>query len=289
MISKYGIFMKVIETGSFTKAAALLGYSQSAVSQAVKTLEQDLNAVLVSRKRDGVALTSDGQQFLPYIQAIANAEEALGKRSQEMQGLENSTIRIGTFTSVSRTLLPQLMSSFKRLYPKTNFILRQGEYSSISQWIEDGSVDFGFVNKEAVSGLVVKPLYKDKMLAVLPPNHDLGAMEQISLTQLTKEPFILLDEGEYSLPLNAFREHQLEPRLEYTVYDDYTILAMIRQGLGVSLMYKIVLEGFEAGLTVRPLREQLERTVALAWKNWDTMPYAARCFIDFIQNNVPKA
>ena len=58
---------------------------------------------------------------------------------------------------------------------------------------------------------------------------------------------------------------------------------MIRQGLGVSILYRLVLEGFEDGLELRPIRERLERSVALLWRNWETMPFAARRFVSFVK------
>ena len=67
MISKYGIFCKVVESGSFTRVAEQLGYSQSAVSQTVKSLEQELGTVLIDRRRDGMVLTSDGLRVYPAV------------------------------------------------------------------------------------------------------------------------------------------------------------------------------------------------------------------------------
>lgn len=290
IISKYDIFCKVIELESFTKAADYLKYSQSAVSQTVKSLEKECGTILVNRKKDGITLTLDGEQYLPYIQDIANAEASLEQKKQEMLGLKNSTIRIGTFTSVSRNILPGLMKKFKEQYPTVNFVLSQGEYTSIEKWIKDGSIEFGFVNAEAVSDIALTVLYQDEMMAVLPLSHPLAAKEQIALSDLAKEPFILLDEGEYSLPMEAFDQAGLKPDIEYKVYDDYSILAMVRKGLGVSMMYRMVVEGFETGLSVKPIIEKAERKVAIGWRNWETMPLAARRFIEFLleQNDICK-
>ena len=74
MISRYGIFCKIIETGSFTKTAELLGYSQSAVSQTIKALEQETGTTLINRRKDGTLLTVDGAAYLPYFQQIYQAE-----------------------------------------------------------------------------------------------------------------------------------------------------------------------------------------------------------------------
>ncbi|HJF84441.1 MAG TPA: LysR family transcriptional regulator [Megamonas hypermegale] len=283
MISRYGIFCKVIELASFSKVARKIGYSQSAVSQTIKSLEKELGVILIDRKKDGITLTSDGKEFLPYLEAIYSAECALEQKHKEITGLENSIIRLGTFTSVSRNILPQLMKQFKKIYPNVNFILKQGEYTSIQKWVQTNSVDFGFVNSNAVSGIDVEVLYEDEMLAVLPPNHPLAQNETISLAQLAKEPFILLDEGDYSVIMNAFQKLNLSPQIEYEVYDDYSILAMVRQGLGVSAMYGLVLNGLEKGLQIRPIREKPTRPVALAWQNKNTMSLASRRFMEFIQ------
>lgn len=288
MNSKYDIFCKVIEMESFTKAADCLKYSQSAVSQMVKSLEQECGTILVNRKKDGVTLTQDGEQYFPYIQEIANAEAALEQKKQEMMGLKNSTIRIGTFTSVSRNILPGLMKQFKEQFPAVNFVLSQGEYTSIEKWIKEGSIDFGFINANAVSGIELSVLYQDEMMAVLPQTHPLVQKEQVTLKDLAKEPFILLDEGEYSLPMEAFAKAGLMPDIEYKVYDDYSILAMVRKGLGVAMMYRMVVQGFEEGLSVKPIVDKTERKVAIGWKNWETMPLAAKRFIEYLlrQNSI---
>ncbi len=279
MISRYGIFCRVVENGNFTRTARELGCSQSAVSQAVRALEKELNLVLIDRrKKDQVRLTDDGRQIYPYIRAIDSAWAALERKKKEMESLEDSVIRIGTFTSVSRNFLPVLLKTFKEEHPSVEFFLRQGEYTSIEKWIREGSIDLGFLNADLCQGLSMEILYTDPMMAVLPPGHPLSGKEEVSMQELSGEPFILLDEGDFSLPLSTFVSLGLTPRIEYRVYDDYSILAMVEQGLGVSMMYNRVLRGFDTNVRVVPVREKPERTIALAWGNEETIPRAAREF-----------
>lgn len=285
MISRYGIFCKVAELGSFTRAAESCGYSQSAISQNIKALEQETGVSLLSRRKDGVQLTADGRDFFPYLQAVWQAEQALERRRQETMGLKNSVIRIGTFTSVSRNLLPPKMKAFKARYPDVRFVLRQGEYTSIPQWIRQGEIDFGFVNQDAVDSMDTRLLYEDHMLAVLPQGHPLEQKPVIPLKELSREPLILLDEGDHSVLLDAFRQAGQTPNIAYEVYDDYSILSMVRHGLGISVLYEKVVSGFESGLSLRPILEAPRRRVALAWSSWETMPYAARRFAEFLMEN----
>lgn len=282
-MTRYDVFLRVAETGSFTRAAESLGYSQSAVSQTVKALEAELGSRLVLRGHGGVTLTADGESYLPYLRAVSAAEEELARKRRETLGLEQGVIRIGAFTSVSRTLLPKLMQEFRRDYPSVQFFLHQGEYNNIRAWILDGTVDFGFLCPDAVDGVETIPLYRDRMEAVLPPGHPLAVRETVRLSELAREPFILLDEGEFSVPMRAFAAAGLSPVPLYKVYDDYSILAMAEQGLGCSILYEAVLGGeYGRRVEVRPIAEPVERTVALAFRNREALSTAASRFLTHI-------
>ena len=282
MISKSGVFCTVVELGSFTRAAERLGYSQSAVSQTIRNLEQELGSTLLDRRKDGIRLTADGEQYLPYLRAIYAAELALEQKHEEMSGLDNAVIRIGTFTSVSSRILPPLLKTFKDRYPSVTFVLREGKYTSIGKWIKDGYIDFGFVNTDAVSGVETRTLYEDEMMVLLPQWHPLAERDVISLRDLEREPFILMDEGDYSVAATAFQRAGVPMNVAYEVYDNFTILSLVRQGMGVSMIYENALVGDREGVVIRPVAERPKRTVALAWKNWDTLPYAARSFVEYI-------
>lgn len=284
MISKYEIFCKIVEIGNFTKVAKILNYSQSAISQTIKAMEEEFGTSLVTREKSGIHLTADGKHYYPYIQSIYRAECALKQKQKEMNGLQDTVITIGTFTSVSRNILPPLMRKFKNQYPGVHFILSQSEYTNITEWIKNGTVDFGFINTNFVTDLTVETLMQDELVAVLPNTHPLAKKAFVSLKDLEKEPFILLDEGERSVTLDAFFEAGLSPSIEYKVYDDYTIFALIEQNLGVSMMYKLFLSGIQTDLCIVPIKEKPQRNIALAWKNWKTMSLSAKKFAEFIIN-----
>lgn len=287
-MNRYEVFMKILEMGSFTRAAQELNYTQSAISQMVHTLEEELSTTLLLRSKSGVQLTADGKEYLPYLRAVCQTHRELERKRQQMQGLQSGVIRIGTFTSVSRGWLPQWMKAFKMRYPSVRFVLQQGEYTNIGQWIREGSVDFGFLNPDAVSGLETAPLYQDAMQALLPPGHPLAHKEQVTLEELCAEPYILLDEGELSVPLNSFRQRGLQPNVQYKVVDDYTIMSMVEQGLGVSILYNLVLDKEGHGFVTRPVYPPVKRTIALAWIHKKALPIASRYFMDFILEQFEK-
>lgn len=283
-MNRFHAFIKIIETGSFTKAAEELGYTQSAISQMVHSIEKELSTTLILRSRRGITLTPDGEEFLPYIKAVYNSYRELMEKYKEMQGLQKGIVRIGTFSSVSRNWLPGLMKDFKTRYPSVIFELHQGEYTSIAQWIKEGSVDFGFVNPDAeeVANLNTIPLQQDEMLAVIPNNHLLTKKNKITLEDLVNEPFILLDEGQLSEPLEYFKQKDLQPNIQYRAHDDYTIMSMIENELGISILPKLVLNRFDYNIVAKEISPPIVRTISLAFKNKKVLPIASRYFMDFI-------
>jgi DNA-binding transcriptional LysR family regulator len=287
-VNPYYAFIKAIETGSFTKAAEELGYTQSAISQMVHSLEEELSTTLILRSRTGITLTPDGEEFLPFIKNICNSHRKLKEKQKEMEGLESGLIRIGTFSSLSCHLLPGLMKDFKEQYPAVHFELHQGDYTDISNWIKEGTVDFGFVNPKAVSNLTTIPLQEDDMLAVLPVDHPLAMQKKVSLKDLIMDPYILLDEGEISEPLTIFNQNNFEPNIQYRVHDDYSILSMIELGLGISILPELVLYRCPYNIVTKKISPPVVRTISLAYKDKRVLPIASRYFIDFIIEKYSK-
>ena len=195
-MNRYIAFLKVFERNSFSDAARDLGYTQSAVSQMIKSLEEELGVTLLVRSRSGVALTYEGRHLLPYIRDTVNAYRMLQSQAAGFSGLEQGTIRLGTFTSVSSYLLPPAMERFRRLHSGIRFELYQGLYYEIEDWVREGVVDFGFTDMLRTIPFPCEPIYQDTMLVVLPEGHPLGENIFIQVDELAAEPFILLESRE---------------------------------------------------------------------------------------------
>ena len=203
-MQKYVAFLKVIEMGSFTKAAELLGYTQPALSQMIAALEKELSVKLLYRSRYGIQLTPEGERLFPSIQNSVLQYSSMRRLADEIKGIETGVIRIGTVSSVSCHWLPGIIKQFWAEHPNVQLVLHQGDYSSICEWVRTGAIDFGFVNPKAVKGLETHIIKSGEFLAVFPVGHPLAEKETVSLKDLADEPYLLLEEGAYSEPLDAF-------------------------------------------------------------------------------------
>ena len=126
---------KIVELGSFSKAAESLGYTQSALSQMVSSLEDEFSIKLLNRFRTGTKLTLEGEQIYPFIVKTVNEYFMVIEKVKEISGLETGIIRMGTLASISAHWIPELLKGFQSLYPGVEFVIHQGDYTSIQDWI----------------------------------------------------------------------------------------------------------------------------------------------------------
>lgn len=281
-MNRYIALQKIIELGSFTKAADALGYTQSSISQMIASLENELAIKLLTRSRVGVKLTIEGAELYPYIERSIISYRAMQEKANEIKGLETGIIRVGTVSSVTCHWMPVLIRGFQELYPHVQFLFHQGDYTTIPEWIRTGAVDFGFITPAAAPDLKTVSIKNGEMLAVLPKNHPLAAGKSVPLKELTRDPFILLEEGHFSEPLNAFHEAGLEPNIKYTIHDDYAIMTMVEAGLGVSILAELMLRRTNFDIAYLPIEPPVYRSLAVGYKDKDSLPIASKYFIEYL-------
>lgn len=258
---KYEVFEKVVDLASLTRAAQHFGMTQSGVSHMVAAIEAELQLPLLKRSRTGARLTPDGERMMPYIRQLLQSERLLRQAAAELHTLLTGKIRVGTFTSVATHWLPAMMMGFQKEHPQVEFQLFSGDYHDIDTWLSGGSVDLAFT---ILPGRGCTPLYEDPLVAVLPQGHRLGAREICPVTELASEPFISLLEASNHDARRAFAAAGVSPNVRLETKDDYAVIAMVRQGLGVSIMPSLLLRGNTQGVEIRPIDPPVSRTIALA-------------------------
>jgi len=286
--SKYEVFMKVVEFGSLSRAADYCNYSQSAVSQIIIAMENEFGLKLLNRSHAGVSVTSDGEELLPYIQKMSQSHNELSDKVNELLGIESGLIRIGTFSSISCHLLSPMLKDFKAQHPNIKFELIQGDYRKIEMWISEGVVDFGFVDLPTLKDFEVIPIFEDRMLAILPVNHPYCNEETVPLTLFEQESMILLEEGTKKEVLDMFRKHKIKAKVEYRLDDDYTIMSMVENGLGISILAELILKRVQYRLVTKETSPSFSRSIGIAIKSEKQASMAVRCFLDFIVKNKDK-
>ena len=279
-VSKYEAFLKAAELGSLTRAAAELGVTQSAVSHMIGSLEEELGFSLLKRGRTGARPTAEGERVLPAIRGMLNSKEQLEQTAAAIRGLDCGTVRIGTFTSVAVHWLPGMIKRFQAAYPNVELKLMNGDYHDVEQWLSDGSCDLGFVALPTRQRGRVTALLEDRLLAVVPKDHRLASLPRFPIKEVEHEPFISLLETSDHDARRALEAAGVTPNIRYTTKDDYAIIAMVEQGLGVSIMPELLLKNCSDGVRCLPLDPPASRTIGLCLPDADRAGPATRRFAE---------
>ncbi len=284
-MNRYIILQKILEYNSFTKAADAMGYTQSSVSQMINSLENEMGIKLLSRSRYGVKLTIEGEAIYPFIERAIYRYQAVQEKAGEIKGLETGVVRIGTISSITCKWMPKLIHDFQQIYPQVKFKFLQGDYTSIPNWVKTGAVDFGFIASDMPTDLQVIPVKEGEMMAVLHPQHPLAAGESVELTQLAKEPFILMEIGAFNEVQNAFDNAGLHINIKYRLHDDYAIMTMVQEDMGVSILAKLMTEGNNYNIKTLPLIPPLTREIGICYKDKESLPVASQYFIKYLMEH----
>ena len=285
-IQKYQVFLHVMEAGSVSRAAEDMGLTQSAVSHALSSLEEEFGFKLLTRSRAGVRLSSEGKRILPAIRDILSAEERLRETVSSIHGLSTGTIRVASFSSVAVHWLPAMLKAFQEQYPQIRFKLLNGDYHDVEQWLEEGAVDLGFVSLPTRAPGKVTPLMEDRLLVILPKDHPLASLDSFPIGYARQETFIsLLESSDHDLR-RALDAEGIRPHIRFITKDDYAIIAMVEQGLGIAIMPELLLRGRTDNIAALELKPQARRTIALAVTEQGQQSPAARMFADFVIQRV---
>ncbi len=283
-ISRYEIFHSVVELGSLTKAAENLNLTQSGVSHAIASLETELGFSLLTRDRAGVTLTTNGELVLKYVRETLQCNDRLQQQVAEIKGIQIGTVRIGTFTSVSSQWLPGIIKEFQSQYPMIEIKMFEGDYDDINRWIANGTVDFGFVSLPVTQAFEFVPLKKDKLVCVLPKDHALQHQAEITFDQIKSEAFIMPKWGTHGDVRRILLENNLKPHIKYEVVEDQAIVAMVKNGLGISILPEMVLLNNTRDIQVMNLEKTAYRTIGIALSSMEKSSPAAKKFVTCIRS-----
>ena len=262
--------------GSFKKAAAELGYTQSGISHMISSLEQEIGVSMLSRSKGGVSLTPEGERIMPLIEDMLARYWEIRQTASDLS--RGGVVKIGAFTSVAVNWLPGIIRMYREKHPEYRINMMNGDYNDVNVWLRDGEIDLGFIALPGPEGCRCVPLAEDPLSVVLPVGHPLCAMDPVPIGEVAKEPLISLLQVSSQDVHRALDRAGVRPEIRYTTKDDYAIIAMVREGLGVSIMPELLLKGQMTGVAVRRLTPPAFRTIALAVPEGNEKTPAVRCF-----------
>ncbi|MBV9213626.1 MAG: LysR family transcriptional regulator [Actinobacteria bacterium] len=261
-VQRLRVFKEVVTQGSFSRAADSLDYTQSAVSQAIATLEAEVGATLIDRDRRGLRLTAVGEALVGHADAILGRLGAAEEDVAAIIGLRGGRLRLASFPTAGATLMPRAIARFREDYPQIELSLAEGEPEEIVPRLRAGELDlallFDFPGDGAGSlteGLATTELFEDPMYVALPEGHRLAAKASLTLEDLRNEAWV-----QTSAPSPCARHvvrccHRagFEPIVSFESDDYQTVQGLVGAGVGVALIPELALSVPRDGIAIRTL------------------------------------
>lgn len=265
-------FIALAEELHYGRAAQRLAISQPPLSVAIQQLEASVGARLFDRDSKGVRLTPAGTAFRAGAQALLDRAEDACALAREVQAGEVGRLRLGFVGSTLYSGLSAWLQAFQAGHPKVEVVVIELNSQDQIDALQADELDLGLVHTDRLPPtLAARPLYSEPFLACLPASHPAARLKKIPLATLSDQPFILFSRkgspDYHARIVEICRQHGFYPRLQHEGRHWLSVVSLVSQGLGVSIVPAAFERSGVQGAMFRPLEEAVEPSaVFAAWR-----------------------
>jgi DNA-binding transcriptional LysR family regulator len=259
--NRLNVLLEVVGHGSFSAAADALSYSQSAVSQAIATLEGEVGAPLIERDRRGVRPTAAGAALVAHAEGILARMDDAEAEVAAIAGGRGGRLRIASFPTAGATLMPEAVARFRAAHPSVEVSLAEGESEEIAPRLRAGDFEivilfeFVGVGERLGAGMRRFELLDDPLHLALPADHRLANRKELRLEDLREEAWVQTSAASPCARhvVRSCHAAGFEPRVSFESDDYQTVQGLVAAGVGVALIPRLALSTVRPDIRIRPL------------------------------------
>lgn len=281
-------FVVLAETKNFLEASESLFISQSSLSKHIKMLENELGVSLFDRTTRKVKLNEYGKIFLEYAKKMTNLQyqykTALINHSKDIK----HTLNIGSIPLLVPYNITDTIIKFKLENKNISVNLIEDESSNLKDLLRHNKCDIAFIRDENDTDdeFARIPYTTDNLVAILPSYHPLAQENELTLTQLQSEDFLLLKPESllYKVCINACKNSGFSPNIAYTGQRAENIVDLVEKGMGISLLMKKPIKYLSTSkISIIDIKPLISTQIKIYYKKDKKLPEQAKHFIDSIQ------
>ncbi|HIK45456.1 MAG TPA: LysR family transcriptional regulator [Leptolyngbyaceae cyanobacterium M65_K2018_010] len=265
-LSQLRVLVAVADHLSFSEAALGLDLSQSAVSHSIAALEEHLGVVLFSRGRHGAQLTPVGDRIVRHARIILQEAEAIAEEAELTKGLKGGQVRVASFRSVAIHLLPQAIAQFNQRYPDIVVNLSEHDnYREVEKALRQGKADIGLTVLPAAADFETWQILENEYVVLLPALFQ-ATGDTLTWAELAHQPMIMppMERVMMRDVYDHLQAHGCALNVISEVETDTTIVNLVAQGIGGSILPRLAAEPIPAGVQVFSLPVPLTRVIGAA-------------------------
>jgi DNA-binding transcriptional LysR family regulator len=249
------VFRTVARYGSITAAAAVLRYTQSAVSRQIAALEARFGARLFDRVPRGVMLTQEGACLLTHAEAVLDRLATARQEVDALRGLRGGRLRVGAFPTAVAALVPRGLAAFRADHPDVALSLVEGRTPALLERLVAGDADVAVVS--AAPDRPIEParfalhhLLDERLLLAVPRGHRLARRRTVRLADLRDDPFVVGSATAEETLVRASLPAGFEPRVDIVAAEWTGKLGCVAAGLGVALVPALAIRAAPADIAL---------------------------------------
>jgi len=284
---KLKALLTAVELGSFTKAAEVLGYTQSGLTHMMNSLEKEIGFTLLERGRGGVSLTEDGERVAPAIREFLQANARLDSVIEQVAASHSDVIRVSAYASMAMHWLPRIIQRFREKNPSINVDIRMADHvDQPYRLLEEHKMDIIFVSRQEEGDYEWLHLADDRMYAVLPRDFPIGSLTSFPLKEFDGREFIMPTQGYDKDIMRILNRVDVKPNVLPTMVDDPTTISLVSHGLGISMMAELTLRGRADSVQLLPVEPTASRELGIALRRGEEENAAIKAFVACTQQVV---
>ena len=260
---KYEAMVTAVKEGSFTRAADILGYTQSGLTHMMNALEAEVGFRLLERGHFGIRLTPDGERIMPLIDRFLETAEQLSEEIRSIRDQADEMISIGAYASIAAFWLPQILDRFRGEYPNVQVTVRDGSREKLYADVAAGRCDLAFTSAPRGESVEWYPLHEDPLLALLPKSAYAQQFERFAVENYAGTEFLMPAFGNADDIMSLFARHNVRPEILTTMTSNQALISMVAHGLGVSMLSELTIRGYEQSVCALPLVPPYARTLGV--------------------------
>lgn len=278
----------LIETakyGSINKAADQLGYTPSGLTYLLNTFETELSIPLLRRSRNGVHLTSEALNLIPYMENILNAERQFEQQVLHQQHPKDHVLRIGCYSSIAVSWLPPVITKFREKYPDAVIELAIGNMSILSM-LENDEIEIGIVDENIKGDFEWDFLQDDYLCIYIPKTYPLASSRSLSLKDIESLPCVFPSYESRDF-VSAFRDNTdmtFNHSLIVNTLNGSDILQLVSNGLGVTFLSHLCSVECPANIKIIPIEPAIIRPLGIIKKQGKPLSPLMLSFVKILKN-----
>ena len=281
---KLEALLMAVDLGSFTKAAEVLGYTQSGLTHMMNSLEKEVGFTLLERGRSGVRLTEEGERIAPAVREFLQANARLDSVIEQVASSRTEIIRVSAYASIAMHWLPGIIQRFREECPDVDVDIRMADHVDVPyELLAQGKMDAILVSPQDEGQYEWVHLADDPMFAVLPKDFDTQGMTAFPLAAFEARDFIMPSQGFDKDIMRIFNRIGVKPHILPTWVDDPTVISMVSHGLGVSMMTELTLRGRGDGVLLVPVEPKSARELGMAVRAGEGRQASLQQFLECAQ------